>query len=377
MRKLAHVEKIDKLTPIKGADKIEVAHILGWECVVKKGEFKEGDKVIYCEVDSVLPEKPEFEFLRSRKFRIKTIKLRGQISQGLVLPLDSLSNVSPEVSISFVNIGDDVTKYIGITKYITPSERKEIEQLERKMQNDKNKLRRFMMRYSWFRSIFLSKSQKSKFPFWVSKTDEERIQNMPHVLSQFKDKEVYVTEKIDYQSATFTGELVPKYNWMGKYSPKKYKFVVCSRNMTNNNKDSLYWQVAKKYNLETILKNNPHLTIQGEQGDTKVQGNKYGISEPTLWVFNIFDHKKKRYYHFREMENFCESYGLNTVPLIWEGWLKDLGSNVQDLVEYSKGKSVINKKIQREGVVIRCIENGKKILSFKVINPKFLLKYEN
>ena len=89
-RKLAHIELIESLKPIIGADKIEVATVLGWECVVKKDEFKVGDKIIYIEVDSVLPEKPEFEFLRDRKFKIKTIKLKGQISMGLILPLNIL-----------------------------------------------------------------------------------------------------------------------------------------------------------------------------------------------------------------------------------------------------------------------------------------------
>lgn len=205
-RKLATIQIISNLTPIEGADKIEVAHVLGWECVVKKGEFKKGDIVVYVEIDSIMPEKPEYDFLKDRKYRIKTIKLRGQISQGLVLPLGNLSGF----------IGDDVTDILGITKYLSPSEREEITQQERKINNEKNKLKKFLMRYSWFRRLFLSKKQKSKFPYWVSKTDEERIQNIPHVLEQFKDKEVYVTEKIDYQSVTFTGKLVPRFNnWFG------------------------------------------------------------------------------------------------------------------------------------------------------------------
>ena len=222
-RKLAHIEIIKALRPIPGADKIEVAEVLGWECVVKKDEFKVGDKIIYIEIDSILPERPEYEFLRDRKFRIKTIKLKGQISQGLILPL---KNLDVFYDVKFLDnktldgynysIGDDVTNQMGITKYLTLSEREEISQQERKLANEKNKLKKFMMRYFWFRKLFLSKKQKSGFPYWVSKTDEERIQNIPQVLEQFKDKEVYVTEKIDYQSVTFTGKLVPRFNnWFG------------------------------------------------------------------------------------------------------------------------------------------------------------------
>ena len=366
-RKLAHIEKIEWIKPIEGADNIELCGILGWQCVIaKKDNFKAGDLVVYIEVDSVVPEKPQYEFLRDRKFRVRTIKLRGVVSQGLVLPIHKdLKN--------HYDIGDDVTE--------------ELSQQERKLTNDKNKLRKFMMRYSWFRKLFLSRKQKEGFPYWVSKTDEERIQNIPHVLEQFKDKEVYVTEKIDYQSVTFTGKMIPNTTpIIGKFLSKKFKFIVCSRNLTTNDKNSLYWKIAEKYNIEQILKENPTLTIQGEQGDTKVQDNKYGIKEPTMWVFNIIDHEKNYHYNWKELFEFCKKYNLNTVPLI-EPYtftksdktykfppLSILGSTVQELVEFSKGKSVLA-NIPREGIVVRCIENGKKILSFKVINHEFLLKY--
>lgn len=92
-RKLAHIEVITALNPIQGADKIEVADVLGWKCVVKKGEFKVGEKIVYIEVDSVMPAIPEFEFLKERNYRIKTIKLKGQVSMGLVLPLSILNTV--------------------------------------------------------------------------------------------------------------------------------------------------------------------------------------------------------------------------------------------------------------------------------------------
>ena len=202
-------------------------------------------------------------------------------------------------------------------------------------------------------------------------------QNIPHVLEQFKNEEVYVTEKIDYQSVTFTGKMIPnEIPVIGKFLPKKFKFIVCSRNFTTNNKSSLYWKIAEKYNIEQILKNHPTLTIQGEQGDTKVQGNKYGIKEPTMWVFNIIDHEKNYHFTYSQIVVFCRKYCLEYVPLLKSGKLSELGSTVKDLVEFSKGKSTL-KDIPREGVVIRCIENGRKLLSFKVINPDFLLKYAN
>lgn len=373
-RKLAHIEQIIDLRPIKGADRIEVAIVLGWECVVKKGEFKIGDKIVYIEVDSIVPDCPEFEFLRERKFRIKTIKLKKQISQGLIVSLETLNKISNDnIILSKLNIGDDVTEKMNIVKYLTLSEKQEIE----KKLTKQNKFKKFMMRYSWFRKLVLNKIKKESFPYWVSKTDEERIQNIPQIIEQYANELVYVTEKIDYQSVTFTGKMLPRFdNWIGKILPKKFKFFVCSRNLINNNKESLYWTIAKKYNIEKILKENPTITIQGEQGDTNVQGNKYKISEPTLWVFNIIDHETKYHYNDLEIVNFCSLHGLTTVPILDRCLpLSELGKSVSDLVEFSKGTSVLT-DIPREGLVVRCIKNGNKILSFKIINPEFLLKYE-
>lgn len=374
-RALAHIEKIEWVRPIPNADKIVTYGILGWEVIDQKDKYKVGDKVIYCEIDSVLPDKPEFEFMSKYKFRIKTIKLKGQISQGLILPIYEHFALKQE----YFKDGQNVTEDLGITKYLSPSEREEISQQEKKIANEKNKLKKFLMRYYWFRRLFLSKKQKQGFPYWVSKTDEERIQNIPHVLEQFKDKEVYITEKVDYQSATFTGKMVPNtLPIIGRFLHKKYQFVVCSRNLTVTDKNTLYWKIAQKYNLEQILKENPTLTIQGEQGDTKVQGNKYGIKEPTMWVFNIIDHEKNYHYNWKELYDFCKKYNLNTVPILdMQSKLFKYGSTVQELVEFSKGKSIINPNVEREGIVVRCIENGKKLLSFKAINPNFLLEYND
>lgn len=374
-RKLAHIELITNLQPIEGADKIELATVLGWQCVVKKGEFKINDKIIFIEVDSVLPDKPEYEFLRSKNFRIRTIKLKGQISQGLIIGIPKDWNTKRS---DRCILGSDVTEELNITKYLTPTERNEESEQLKKISNEKNKLKKFMMRYNWFRRLFLSRKQTVGFPYWVSKTDEERIQNMPKVLEQYKDELVYVTEKVDYQSATFTGKILNNTTpIIGRFLPNKFKFVVASRNMVNNDKSSLYWQIANKYNLEKILTENPTLTIQGEQGNTNVQGNKYNITEPKLWVFNIYNHEMNYHYSFYEMNKFCEKYNLTTVPLLAYVTLKDIATNVEEIVEFSKDKSVINPSINREGIVVRCIKGGKKLLSFKVINPDFLIKYSD
>ena len=367
-RKLARVEKIEWIRPIEDADQIELCGVLGWQCVItKKDKFKEGDKIIYIEVDSVLPEKPEFEFLRSRNFRIKTIKLKKQLSQGLVLPLP--------IEWKHYDIGTDLTENLGIVKYLSPSEQSELKREIDKIKLEKNKFKKFMMRYSWFRKLFLSRTKKLGFPYWVSKTDEERLQNIPYVLEQFKGRKCYITEKIDYQSVTFTGKMITRFNGiLGKLLPKKYKFIVCSRNLVNNDKSSLYWKIAEKYKIEAILKKHPTLSIQGEQGDINVQKNKYKINEPTLWVFNIIDHENNYHFNDDEIVEFCSNNGLTPVPLISKEVISD--TDVNNWIERSKGYSSLNKNTLREGIVVRVTENGKKDLSFKVINPDFLLKYD-
>ncbi len=379
-RSLAHIEKIDWIRPIENADAIELCGVLGWQCVVaKKDNLKVGDFVIYIEIDSIVPDKPEFEFLKDRKFRVRTIKLRGEISQGLVLPVDYLKTNSDfwGKSIGFFGkVGEDCTEALGITKYLSPSEREEVTDEQRKIALEKNRLKKYMMRYSWFRKLFLSRKQKSGFPYWVSKTDEERIQNLgDKFIQEHADRTVYITEKIDYQSGTWTSKELPKYiGLLGKLIPiKKVLFVVASRNLQTNDKESLYWQIAEKYNLEFICKKYPGIIIQGEQGNSKVQGNKYGLTEPKMWVFNII---LPTGYHldYDEMEAFCKSNKLDVVPLLWKMKMSDIGSTVNDFIQFAKGKSTLA-NIHREGVVIRCIEDGKKILSFKSINNDFLLKY--
>ena len=377
-RKLAHIERIVDIQPIEGKNNLD-ATVLGWHVMIRPNEFKVGDLVIYVETDSIMPRLPEYEFLAKYDYKVKTqAYFKGTfISQGLILPMPDKWYTHTKAE-----EGMDVTEQLGITKYLSKSEQEEIT----KQVINQNRLKRFMFRYSWFRRLFLSRKQKEGFPYWVSKTDEERIQNIPKVLEQFKDREVYVTEKVDYQSVTFTGKMIDNtIPIIGRFLPKKFQFVVCSRNMTTNDKGSLYWKIAQKCNIEQILKENPTLTIQGEQGDTKVQGNKYGIKEPTMWVFNIIDYEKNYHYNFKEIQEFCKKYNLQTVPILtilngivihtYKIELSKLGSTVQELVEFSKGKSVINPNVEREGVVIRCIENGKKTLSFKVINPDFLIKH--
>ena len=157
MRKLASIREIKEIRPVENADAIEVTIVDGWECVVKKSEnFKVGDKIVYIEIDSIVPERPEFEFLRERKFRVRTIKLRKQISQGLVLPLSILPQGRYELE-------DDVTEVLGIKKY-DPEGEVENQLIEKKTKEVKNPIIKFMLKFKWFRKMYLPKKEFKGFP---------------------------------------------------------------------------------------------------------------------------------------------------------------------------------------------------------------------
>ena len=329
-RKLASIQTIAALSPIPGADAIEVATVLGWQCVVKKGEFQVGDKIIFCEVDSILPPRPEFEFMKSRNYRVKTIKLRGQVSQGLVFPLNLLSGGGE------FEEGQDVTEALGVTKFepeLPP---------------------------------ILQGTAKGNFPSFIIKTDETRIQNKPSLLSKYPDIEMVGCEKLDGSSVTFY--------------IRDGAFGVCSRNLDlKPSDDNVFWKMAVKYDLETKLRDlNRNIALQGELVGPKIQGNKYGLSEHEVQFFNVFDIDRFSYYNHEQALAILGQLLLKPVPVVWTETLKD--KTVPDMVKLAERKSLLNSKIWAEGLVIRPINQTIEVpnygrLSFKVINPQFLLKF--
>ena len=356
MRQLATIRTVASTRPIQGADRIEVAQVDGWECVVKKGEFEVGQHIVYVEVDSVMPERPEFEFLRDRKFRVRTIKLRGQVSQGLVLPLDILPAGN-------YKLGDDVTELLGVTKY-DPEAQQEALLLAKQPKTPANPIAKFLMRFKWYRRLFMKPKRKGGFPDWIVKTDETRIQNLTTLfdIESKKGTQFSVTEKVDGQSATY---------FLQKVSRRKYEFGVCSRNIRLGTPDnSSYWKIARKYDIENVLKKlvgeYQTIVLQGEICGDGIQGNKYHISGYDLFAFNLIypDHKCTT----AEIKEALAPFGIKSVPIVEEG--KVLPETIAELVEYSKGKSVVRKEQKREGVVMRNVQSG---ISFKVINPDFLL----
>jgi RNA ligase (TIGR02306 family) len=335
-RKLASIQKITALNPIAEADKIEVASILGWKVVVLKDQFKVGDAVVYAEIDSILPDKPEFEFMRERKFRVRTIRLRGQISQGIAFPLSILPAGTPTEE------GTDVTDILGIEKYI--------------YQIPAN----------------LAGQVKGAFPDFLMKTDETRIQVLQDVLTRNKGKICYVTEKVDGSSVSFY--------------LNKGEFGVCSRNLElKETPENLIWKMARTLKIEEKLRETGYnVCIQGEIIGLGIQKNNLRLDENKILFFNAFDIDKFRYYDFPEFKNFIERIGLETVPILEVNYVLD--DNMDAVLEKAKGCSVLNPKVFREGIVIRTIVEdfdfkmsqgfGNGRLTFKAVNNDYLLKFD-
>lgn len=360
MRKLASVQIIENLKNIDGADRIEVAQILGWEVVVKKGDFKVGDKVVYCEIDSILPPRPEFYFLEQRRYRIRTIKLKKQVSQGIAFKLSELG-LSEDLLLE-----TDLTEQLGIKKY-DPQLQKE-EALVQEQAKRKNPVHKYLLKFKWYRDLQV----KSKgWPTWVTKTDEERIQNMPSILDRCANEAFYATEKLDGQSATYTLRKVKRFGFL-----TQYEFVVCSRNIgMRKESQNNYWTIAKKYKIaEKLKKFGAGFTIQGEIIGPSIQKNKYNLKDYDFYVFNMHHHDTDMYLGCNHLQEMCKNLDLKMVPVVYTGILSDLAKTVPEIVEKSKGKSTLADR-PREGIVVRRFDSSYEHRgeSFKVINPDFLL----
>lgn len=376
-RKLAYITVIDEIKPIPNADKIELARVGGWQVVVSKADnYKVGDKVIYIEIDSRVPSDKEcFAFLQDRKYKVKSIKLRGQVSQGLIMPLSILPNKEYELY-------DDVTDILGIEK-IENDFKQPLESKEMRLRGAHPKLYRKpwfkkMMRYAWFRKIafkvFIPKKKKSGWPAWIVKSDSERIQNMIWVLND-KSK-FYVSEKIDGTSTSFSF-----------YKDKgRLKFMVCSRNVVQTTPDkqnyysdfgldNVYWEMALKYDIEKKMRQmfkevgaQHHITIQGETYGEGIQKNKYNLKGRNLAIFNFYVDGK--YMNPRDMRALMDKYELPLVPLVSYDYV--LPDTFEELMEFSTGKSQLYDTL-REGYVFKSYDGQ---INFKCVSNDFLLKWK-
>ena len=381
MRKLAHIETVTNIRPIEGCDNIVQCNVLGWNVIVKKDEFKEGDKCVYIEIDSICPsDNPDFAFLEKKHYKIKTMKLRGTTSQGIVFPMSILHSDKQ------FNIGDDVTDLLKITQIedevpATKSVSREQREKQFKAKHKKffgNSIVKRFMRYSWFRKIIFAfmpknKTKKYGYPSYIVKTDEIRLQNMPWVLESCKDVPMIVTEKLDGTSSTFGLQRIKK---------NKFDFAVCSRNVRQTTPEKIcyyadmpnvYWEMAVKYDIENVLKdiqrkyNADTVVIQGETIGEGIQKNKYNIKGHDLYVFNLIINGQR--IDSVKARDILKEYGMKFVPILENDYI--LLDNVDDMIKYADGKSEIYDTL-REGVVIR---NYDRNVSFKCISNKFLLKH--
>ena len=328
----ATIQKIIGKEEIPFADRIEIVKILGWQCVVSKSDnFQIGDKVIFIEVDSVVPERPEFEFLRKYNFRVKTMKLKGIVSSGLVLPIDKfLSNKD-------LNVGDDISNLMHVEHYEKPV------------------------------SANMKGQIAGRFPtYLVPKTDENLIQSVPDVIDELENVPCYVTCKIDGTSSS--------------YILHNDKFYICSRNnvMKDNdeNKDNVYVKMAHKYDIEKKLREyGKNIAIQGEIAGPGLQKNPMNLKDLELFVFNVYDIDSRKYLDFNDFKRVTEELDLKMVPMLFDNILFAI-VNIEDFLEMAKG-NYEGTNHPREGIVIRSLVEkysnaleGR--LSFKCINPEYL-----
>ena len=323
MRKLASIQIVSKIIKHDNADLLEIASVLGWEVITSLNEVKEGDKIVYCEIDSLLPVdkewlpisiKNEIQKKNPKKFRIKTKKIRGKFSQGLIIPItESIS------SLNEFEIGTDVSDLLEIEKY----------------DNDLDK-------------------KKGDFPVHlIDKTNESRIQSNPEFLEVFNSKPYYCTLKLDGTSATYLYE--------------NDNFLICSRNRIVKKKKSYWFEIANKYNLKEKLMDHKNIGIQGEICGPGIQRNLLKLKELDFFIFNVVDLSTKKRYPLSDMISFCEKIGLKHVPV--EEISENFNYSLKELIEKSKG-FYENTKNFREGLVFR-----NETLSFKIINNDYLDTY--
>jgi RNA ligase (TIGR02306 family) len=370
MRQLASIKKITEILPIENADAIEVAMVGGWAVVVKKGLHSVGELIVYFEIDSLLPRRPEFEFLfkdeTSERYRLKTIKLRGQISQGLIIPAPKND------ACEFVE-GSDMTEWYDILKY------------EPKI------------------PACLQGMAKGNFPSWIPKTDEERVQNIPAIAikidracSGLSEALILITEKLDGTSATF-------------FYHKDEGFGVCSRNLqlkdTEGNK---HWEIARKYDIENVFKcfmeseqakslGTIAVVFQGEIVGPNIQDNHYKLTEHQFFVFRIMlitdgtVYDKQPYDmdlsfisnitgYYKQTDESKKFDSIHTVPfvrIVANGLIYFSPTSRDNAVQYfiamADGKSMLNSQVDREGLVFNVYNKGTRF-SFKAVSNKFLLK---
>jgi RNA ligase (TIGR02306 family) len=328
VRKLATVQIIDDIQPVPDSDRLDVATVRGWKVVCGRGEYKPGDRCVYVEIDAFLPVRPEFEFLRKTSFkkmgelegfRLKSVRLRGTLSQGLLL--------SPDLIPDGAEIGDDLSEHLGIVLYEPPIPAE------------------------------LAGVAKGHFPSFLVKTDEERIQNLSRDYERLRGLGPWVaTEKLDGSSAT--------YYW------RDGQFGVCSRNLELvESEGNTFWRVARELDLEGRLRDGYNLCVQGELIGPGIQGNPYRLAKHEFRAFNIWNIDDRVRLGAPEFQDLCRDLlGVETVPILNMAF--ELPPTVSELLELADGQSELA-SVPREGLVLRTNDYR---YSFKVISNSFLMR---
>jgi RNA ligase (TIGR02306 family) len=334
-RRLATIRRIAALEPIEGADRIEIAVVDGWRVIAKKGEYQVGDLAIYLEIDSWVPHtvapfltKPGHtprEYKGVEGQRLKSMKMRGELSQGLLLPVSvALAAGAP----TFLLEDDDVTYPLGILK--------------------------------WEKDIpaQLRGRVKGNFPAEIHKTDQERVQNAKRILQ--KEDSWEVTIKLDGSSMTC-------------YVDADDQFWVCSRNLQLiETEDNAFWATARKQDLEAVVRQMNELygsrvAIQGELMGPGIQGNQEGLSETAFFLFDVFDIQAGKYLLHPARWSLTEATGVNHVPVVTE---YQSTPSVEEALRIAEGPS-LNPKVNREGVVFKSMTRPN--VSFKAVSNTWLL----
>lgn len=341
MRKLATIRRIDLLEPIEGADKIEVATVGGWKVVCQKGLYVPGDLAVYFEIDSWIPNKVAPFLTKAGQYpkvfegvegeRLKTIKLRGQLSQGLLIPLAEINQhftATPHWSED-----EDVTEILGIKK--------------------------------WEKAIpaQLAGVARGNFPTRIPKTDQERVQNLRKEIAASQYFVFEVTEKLEGSSMTVYRMANPETGEM--------EFGVCSRNLNLKEVEgNSFWDVARADDIEArMMAVDPYwdFAIQGELVGPGVQGNIYGLTKPTFYVFDVYNIQKGEYLPPAARRTLIEQMELNHVPVLDANYV--MIANVESLINMAEGESTLA-KTEREGIVFKQVDGG---MTFKSISNKYLL----
>ena len=403
-RELAYVVRVDDIKPIEGRDRVECAVVGGWTIMVRKGQFHPGSLGIYFEIDSQVPEKEPFMFLAAKKFKIKTQKYKtpdGQFwSQGLLMGAEDFGWTTAEResdtcstcivdSDGVAHYVDDesrfLTKQLSVTYAVAEDNARKSSSMDKykKMAQRCPKLFakkpiRWLMRRNWGKKLLFAlfgkkKDNKSGWPVWVKKTDEERVQNMPWIL---QNKEPWIaTEKIDGTSTTFTMK-------RGKFG--KFDFYVCSRNVVFDKPDkacfydsNVYLEMAEKYDIENALKDMLKIdsrlkwvTIQGETYGPGIQKRDYSATEHEFAAFNFITSLEGRWNSLRA-KGLLSLYGIPWVPIVNKNFI--LPDTVEELLDIATDVSVIDGGM-REGLVFRSPDGTQ---SFKAVSNEFLMKYHN